>query len=86
MQEIQLLGKNGLFRFHNSDVKSVMRQYSRWYDVEVEFAGEVPSIRLWGEVYRTVDASKALEILSYFNLKYEIVQKSDKQKKIIISQ
>lgn len=78
--------KNGLFRFHNSDVKSVMRQYSRWYDVEVEFAGEVPSIRLWGEVYRTVDASKALEILSYFNLKYEIVQKNDKQKKIIISQ
>lgn len=77
--------KNGLFRFHNSDVKSVMRQYSRWYDVEVEFEGEVPAIRLWGEVYRTVSASKALEILSYFNLKYRIVQ-NGKTKKIIVSQ
>jgi ferric-dicitrate binding protein FerR (iron transport regulator) len=27
--------KNGLFHFENADMKTVMRQLSRWYDVEV---------------------------------------------------
>lgn len=76
--------KNGLFQFQGSDIQNVMRQFSRWYDVEVEFEGKVPDIKLWGEVYRNVNASQALEILAYFNLKYKIVQ-TEKGKKVIIS-
>lgn len=76
--------KNGLFQFQDSDIQNVMRQFSRWYDVEVEFEGRIPDIKLWGEVYRNVNASQALEILEYFNLKYKIVQ-SEKGKKVIIS-
>ncbi|MGO3806967.1 MAG: FecR family protein [Sphingobacterium sp.] len=75
--------KDGLFRFNHSDIEIVMRQMSRWYDVEVEFEGEEPAIKLWGEVYRNVNASQALEILTYFNLKYRIETK-DGVKKIII--
>ncbi|NQD71414.1 DUF4974 domain-containing protein [Sphingobacterium shayense] len=75
--------KDGLFRFNHSDIEIVMRQISRWYDVEVEFEGEKPAIQLWGEVYRNVNASQALEILTYFNLKYRIETK-DGVKKIII--
>jgi len=76
--------KSGLFQFQNSDIESVMRQFSRWYDVEVEFEGDVPDLKLWGEVYRNVNASQALEILEYFNLKYRIEQ-TNGVKKIIIS-
>lgn len=76
--------KNGLFQFQGSDIKNVMRQFSRWYDVEVEFEGRVPDIKLWGEVYRNVNASQALEILEYFNLKYKIIQ-TEKGKKVVIS-
>ncbi|MGO1245409.1 MAG: FecR family protein [Sphingobacterium sp.] len=75
--------KDGLFRFNHSDIEIVMRQMSRWYDVEVEFEGEEPAIKLWGEVYRNVNASQALEILTYFNLKYRIETK-DGVKNIII--
>lgn len=75
--------KDGVFRFNHSDIEIVMRQMSRWYDVEVEFEGEKPAIKLWGEVYRNVNASQALEILTYFNLKYRIKTK-DGVKKIII--
>ncbi|MGO3195187.1 MAG: FecR family protein [Sphingobacterium sp.] len=75
--------KDGLFRFNHSDIEIVMRQMSRWYDVEVEFEGEKPAIKLWGEVYRNVNASQALEILTYFNLKYRIETK-DGVKNIII--
>lgn len=76
--------KNGLFQFQGSDIQSVMRQFSRWYNVDVEYAGRIPDIKLWGEVYRNVNASQALEILEYFNLHYKIVQTS-KGKKVIIS-
>ena len=76
--------KNGMFYFQDSDIKSVMRQLSRWYNVEVEFEGKIPDIKLWGEIHRDVNASKALKILEYFNLKYRIEKKND-AKKIIIS-
>ena len=76
--------KSGLFQFQNSDIESVMREISRWYDVEVEFEGKVPDIKLWGKVYRNVNASEALKILAYFDLKYRILQ-TGKIRKIIIS-
>lgn len=76
--------KNGLFQFQGSDIQNVMRQFSRWYDVEVEFEGSVPDIKLWGEVYRNVNATQAFEILEYFNLKFKIVQ-TGKGRKVVIS-
>jgi len=76
--------KNGFFQFQDSDIENVMRQFSRWYDVDVEFEGEAPIIKLWGKVYRNVNASEALEILEYFGFNYRIVQEG-KNKKIIIS-
>jgi ferric-dicitrate binding protein FerR (iron transport regulator) len=33
--------RNGVFRFKNDDVKTMMRQISRWYNVDVEFEGNV---------------------------------------------
>lgn len=64
--------KDGLFRFDNTDIETIMRQLSRWYDVEVEFEGKKTDLKLWGEVYRNVNASQVLEMLDYFNLQYRI--------------
>ncbi len=75
--------KSGLFRFDNTDIETIMRQLSRWYDVEVVFDGVKPDIKLWGEVYRDVDATQALEILTYFNLKYRI-ETENGTKRIVI--
>nr|WP_068892774.1 FecR family protein [Pedobacter panaciterrae] len=76
--------KNGLFQFQNSDIKNVIRQLARWYDIDFEFKGPIPNIKLWGEIHRNTDALKALEILSYFDLKYTIVN-AQNRKKIIIT-
>lgn len=81
--EVVIAWKRGIFKFHNSDIGSVMRQLSKWYDVKVEFEGKMPDIRLWGEMDRNVNASEALEMLAYFNLKYRVVQ-TENAKKIII--
>jgi len=60
--------KDGKFNFNQSDIGTVVRQLSRWYDVEVVFQGNASHITLSGEVYRNTNASKVLEILSFYNL------------------
>lgn len=64
--------KNGLFHFRESDIETVMRQFSRWYDVKVIYQGEVPRVSITGKVYRNTDLSKALEILTILNIHYRI--------------
>ena len=77
--------KSGLFQFENSDVETVMRQIARWYDMDVEYKGKVPNIKLWGEVHRSSNPLKVLEILSYFNLKYKIANDGETKKIIILN-
>jgi len=76
--------RDGLFRFEGTGIKEAMREYARWYDVEVSYVGPVPNVELWGEVYRNNNASLTLEILGYFDVKYQIINR-DGIKKIIIS-
>ncbi|SEL54792.1 FecR family protein [Parapedobacter koreensis] len=55
--------KNGYFAFYKQDITSIMKEVSRWYDVEVYFQGEV-SLRLFGGTFsrkRTLS-----ELLEYF--------------------
>lgn len=79
-----LAWKSGMFSFNNTDIEAVMRQLSRWYNVAVEFEGDIPQINLWGEVYRDVNASEALAILEFFGLTYSVEQQAG-TKRIVIS-
>src|SRR5690606_36902830 len=65
--------KNGKFNFTDSDVATVMRELSRWYDVDITFEGEKPNITLSGEVYRNTNASNVLDILAFYDLDCRIV-------------
>ena len=64
--------KNGLFEFNNVDIQSVMRQFSRWYDVDIQYEGAIPHTVITGEVYRNMSASKALEVLKKLKIKVRI--------------
>jgi transmembrane sensor len=55
--------KNGLFRFNEATIQEVMRQISRWYDVEVVYVNEAPKDLFRGEIYRNVSVSKVLKVL-----------------------
>src|SRR5579872_5798617 len=46
--------KNGRFQFSNMDLKTIMRQLTRWYDVDVVFDGEAPDIRIGGIIHNDV--------------------------------
>jgi transmembrane sensor len=77
--------KNGLFKFEDAGIHTVMKQFSRWYDVDVQYQGEIPGIRFTGEVYRNMPAAKALQLLSLSHIKFAVLSAPGGRKQIIIS-
>lgn len=64
--------KNGFFSFNQSDITTVMRELSRWYDVEVVFDTQNRQQAFVGEIPRNVSLDKALQILSLSDIHYTI--------------
>lgn len=58
-----LAWKNGWFNFNKCDIQMVMRQISRWYDVEVEYRSQIPAGHFSGVVSQANEISKVLDIL-----------------------
>ena len=63
--------KNGWFNFNNADVPQLMRQLSRWYDLEVVYEGKIPEGRFSGSVKQANDISQVLAILKAGGLKFK---------------
>ena len=55
--------KNGLLVFNRTDIKELLRQISRWYDVDFEFSGDIKTPKVYGEIPRTVTLSEVLKII-----------------------
>lgn len=72
--------KNGRFQFSSADLKSILRQISRWYDVEIEYKGNV-DLHFTGQLTRNDNVSKVFEKLE---LTGEVHFRID-NKKIIVS-
>jgi len=71
--------KNGLFKFNGATVQEVMRQLSRWYDVEVVYVNGVPKDLFQGEMYRNVNVSRVLKVLEASGVHFTV-----KGKKIFV--
>ena len=64
--------KNGLFYFENSSLQEVMRELSRWYDVEVVYVDGIPSRNFEGEIQRNLKLSEVLRILELNKVKFKL--------------
>ncbi|PUZ25774.1 iron dicitrate transport regulator FecR [Chitinophaga parva] len=64
--------KDGSFAFNHADLKTVMRQLARWYDIEVVFDGNVPEGSYSGEIDRSLTLDQVLKGLSKTRLNYKI--------------
>jgi ferric-dicitrate binding protein FerR (iron transport regulator) len=71
--------KNGLFQFEGADITTIMKQIGRWYDVDIEYAGTVPSRLFEGKISRDAQLSDVLKILELSNVKFVV-----EGKKIIV--
>jgi len=55
--------KNGLFDFDNADITDIMRQLSRWYDIDVMYDGKIPEGHYIGSIRRQVNISEVLRMI-----------------------
>jgi len=71
--EAVMAWKNGKFIFENADIKSVMRQVEKWYDVEIVFNGNITTEEFVGIISRNVNVSQILKMLEKTGtVKFEI--------------
>lgn len=55
--------KNGYFKFNKADIQTIMRQVSRWYNVDVEYKGEMNKDLFVGKINRSEHVEEVLSIL-----------------------
>ena len=73
--------KDGFFVFNNMDIQTIMRQVARWYNIDVNFEGKIPSDGFTGKISRNVPLSDCIKVLQLNN----VLVKTEGRKVTIIS-
>jgi transmembrane sensor len=73
--------RNGLFEFQDTDLQSILRQVMRWYDVDVEYQGEIPDRYFTAIISREKTLTGVLEILKLSDIDYKL-----DGKKLVVTQ
>lgn len=68
-QEV-LAWKNGIFLMENTELSIVMRQISRWYDVDIVYPDGVPDAHLSGDIPNTMGLDKVLQVLELSGIRF----------------
>ncbi|MFD1629779.1 FecR family protein [Pseudopedobacter beijingensis] len=67
--------KNGMFYFNNTDLKTIMKQLSRWYDIEADIEN-MPQKRFNGILSRNVKLSQVLTMMEKTSgLKFKVEER-----------
>ncbi len=72
--EAVIAWKNGKFQFEDVDIKTIMRQVSRWYDADIEYKLPEKSQerRFKGKISRNAQLDDILKILELSGVKFKI--------------
>jgi transmembrane sensor len=70
----------GYFQFNNADLKTVLKQLVRWYEVEVVYQGNIPQREFWGKISKKNTLSQVLATLESNNIHFKL-----EGKRIIVS-
>ena len=60
--------KNGEMVLSNGNLQKLMREISRWYDVDIEFRGNIPDKKFYGSIDRNVPLSSVLKALKAYGI------------------
>lgn len=72
--------KNGLFSYDQTDLREVMRQLARAYEVKIAYEGKIPPRTFTGKIHRNISASEVLDILKFTRINFRL-----EDKKIIVT-
>lgn len=68
--------KNGVFSFNGTSIASLLQEISRWYDIEIAYAGKIPGERITGEVKRDASLSQVLKMLEFAGIELRLEGKT----------
>lgn len=80
--ESVLAWKNGLFSFEGKDIKEVMRQLARWYDLQIVYEGQIPAREFGGEMARTEPLANVLRFLQESGVQFRM---DEKERKLVVT-
>lgn len=64
--------KDGLFEFKDADVRTIMPQISRWYNIDVVYEGALPKDLITGAISRHSNLAAVLKIFEMLHLKFRL--------------
>ena len=73
--------KQGYFKFDNENLVSIMKKIARWYDVDVEYKGNIPMRKFTGDISRDVNLSELLKLFQVNKIHFQV---DVENKKIIV--
>ncbi|WP_164121834.1 FecR family protein [Sphingobacterium sp. xlx-130] len=68
--------KNGFFSFNQADIRTVMRHFERWYDVDVIYKDVNLKTTFSGKIHRSGKIEKVYALLDFYRIDYKIVGRS----------
>ena len=68
--------KNGYFYFDKSDVKTIMRQVSRWYDLNIIYESPAPDMKFSGKIEGKFPLSGIAHLLASGQIHFRIEGKN----------
>jgi len=70
--ELAMAWKNGLTAFKSADIRSIMRQVERWYDIDVVYEGDVPGRTFSGGISRDANLSEIIRLLEVSKIHFRM--------------
>lgn len=64
--------KNGWFEFDETDIKTIMRQISRWYDVDIRYETKTDNEKYGGRISRNLNLSNILKMLENYGVHFKL--------------
>lgn len=71
--------KEGYFYFQDASLPTILEEFSRWYDIKVEYKNSVQEYQFMGKIPRSTELETAMEVLKTTGVNFEI-----KDKKLIV--
>lgn len=64
--------KDGYFQFNRADIRTVMRQLARWYDIDVKYEGDLPNLKFEGNIQKNLTLAQAFKVLNKSGVHFKI--------------
>ncbi|WP_316846857.1 FecR family protein [Pedobacter psychrodurus] len=74
---INLAWRNGKIKFRNKDIKSILQEAERWYNIKVEYENGMPNIHLTGGISRKSSLATLLKLLQMSGIDFTMKEEQD---------